>query len=156
MCSRLFIFPNDYQPFLFLLHSLHLPQLFTFFLTLQLPLSLLYKTFPLFPFPHTIWLSHSLKTPLFSHFLSRFSSSPSMASKAKKTSYVLSSDVFLFTCWSGAVWLMEPPSLTYRLENCIPMAEFVSFFRLFSFQVSSLIFCFMCFWPCKCLGFVVG
>ena len=99
------------------LHILHNSSTSPFFL---------YKNFPLLSFPYIIWFSHYLKTPLFSHFLSRLSSSLSMAPKAKKTSYILSSDAFLLTRWSGAMRLMEFPSLTHRLENHIPTAESVS------------------------------
>ena len=156
VCSHLFIFPNDCQPFLFLLHSLHLPHLLTFFITLQLPFFFLYKNFHLLSFPHIIWFSSSFKAPSFSHSLSRLSSSPQMAPKAKKTSYVLFSDTFFLIHWSGAVRLMKPPSLTYRPENHIPIAEFVSFSNFSHFQVSLWFFVLIFFLPCKCLSFVVG
>ena len=52
MCPCLFIFPNGYQPFLFLYHSLHLPHLFTFF-------NSLYKSFLPLSHPLKIWLSSS-------------------------------------------------------------------------------------------------
>ena len=136
-----------------LLHSLHLPHLFTF---LRTPLLFLYKNLPLLSFPHTIWFSILSETPSFSHFLSRLSLSPQMAPKAKKTSYVLSSDVFLLTHWSGAVRLMEPPTLTYWPGNHIPMVESVSFSNFSHFQVYLWSPILMCFWPCKCLDFVVG
>ena len=115
--------------FLFLLHSLYLPHLFTFLITF---LSFFLST-------KTSLSSHFLTLPfsqtlLFPHFLS---SSSLMAPKAKKTSYVLSSNAFHLTYWNGAKRLMGPSLLTYRLENQIPMAEFVSFqtFSHFHFDV---------------------
>ena len=118
---------------------------FSFFITLQLPLFSLQKLPSSLFSSHHLILSHSLKTPSFSHFLSRLSSSPSMAPKAKKTSYVLSSYAFLLTCWSGAVRLTESPSLTYWPKNHIPMVEFVSFSNFSHFQVSFLSSVLMCF-----------
>ena len=54
-----------------------------------------------------------------------------MAPKAKKSSYILSSNAFHLTCWSEATRLVGPPPLTYRPENHIPICEFVSFFNFF-------------------------
>ena len=59
-----------------------------------------------------------------------------MAPNAKKTSYILSSDAFLLTHWSGAMRLTKSPSLTHRPENHIPIAESVSFSKFSHFQVS--------------------
>ena len=58
-----------------------------------------------------------------------------MAPKAKKTSYVLSSNAFHIIRWSEATRLVGPPPLTYWPKNHIPIRESVSFFYLF------LIFC---------------
>ena len=117
----------------FLLHSLHLPYLFTFFAT---PLSFLSTKTSLHPF-----FSSLLDSLILSNFLS-FSLSPFLSSsspmvpKAKKSSYVLSVDAFHLTRWSGATRLVEPPPLTYRPENHILMGESVSFSFFFShFQV---------------------
>ena len=129
---------------------------FSFFITLQLPLFSLQKLPSSLFSSHHLILSYSFKTPSFSHFLSRLSSSPSTAPKAKKTSYVLSSYAFLLTHWSEVVRLTESPSLTHRLENHIPMAESISFSNFSHFQVSLWSSILMCFGPCKCLGFVVG
>ena len=134
----LFIFPNGYQPFLFLLHSLHLPHLFTFFITPFFFFSL-QKPPPLFS-SHLLILLFS-QSPSFSHFLSKLSPSFPMAAKAKKSSYIISFDVFYLTRWSGAMKLMGPLPLTYRPENHIPMAESINFqfFLIFKF-LSNLLF----------------
>ena len=123
----------------FLFPSLHLPHIFIFSLTLQLLLSL-YRSFYPFSLPFTIWL-------LLFHILSFFLKlSPSlsflissMAPKSKKTSYMLSSDAFNLTAWSGVVRLMEPLPI-YRLEDHLSANarnRLVSFSFFFShFQVS--------------------
>ena len=125
MCSLLFIFfSNHYLLFLFVLHSFHLPYLFRFFITL-----LFFPTktsFSLFLTP-----SGSLKTLSFSHFLSSLSSSPLMAPKAKKSSYILSSNAFQLTCWSGVVRLMGPPPLIYQLKESHSHGWICKFFKLF-------------------------
>ena len=116
----------------FLLHSLHLPHLFSL---------------------HPLILSNS---SIFSFSLFLSSSSP-MAPKAKKSFYVLFADAFHLTRWIGTTRLVGPPPLTYRLENHIPMGEFVSFSFFFShFQVPLWSLVWMCFWLSKCLGFAVG
>ena len=58
-----------------------------------------------------------------------------MAAKAKKSSYILSFDVFYLTRWSGAMKLMGPLPLTYQPKNHIPMAESINFqfFLIFKF-----------------------
>ena len=135
MCSCLFIFFLQWlQTIFFLLHCLHLPHLFTFSITL---LSFFSKK----KHPTPLFFSHPLtppfpQTPSFTHLLS--SSSP-MAPKAKKSSYILSSDAFHLTRWSGAMRLIGLPPLTYRSENHIPMAESISFQKIFSFSSFSMI-----------------
>ena len=140
-----FFFPNGCQPFLFLLHSFHLPHLFIFSITL---LFSLYKNLPLlflfFTFSDSLILSNSLVL-----LFSKLSSSSLMAPKAKKTSYVISFNAFRLTCWSGAMRLVGPPPLTYCLENHIPMAESVSFQTFSHFQVFLRSSVSMLFWPCK-------
>jgi len=118
-----------------LLHSLHLLHLFIFFTT---PLSFLSTkaSLPSFFSSHLLILSFS-QTLSFSLFLS---SSPSIAPKAKKSSYVLSSYAFHLIHWSGATRLVGPPPLTYQPENHIPMGESVSFSFFFSLSSFPMIF----------------
>ena len=95
----------------FLLHSLHVPHLFSL---------------------HPLILSNS---SIFSFSLFLSSSSP-MAPKAKKSSYVLFANAFHLTCWSRATRFVGPPPLTYRPKNHIPLGESVSFsffFLIFKF-----------------------
>ena len=107
--------------------SLHILHNSFFFLSTKTSLSFL--------FSHSLTLSNS-KTPSFSHFLSKLSSSLPTAPKTKKTSYILSSDAFHLTHLSEATRLIGPPLLTYRPENHIPMAESVSFQTFSHFQFS--------------------
>ena len=119
----------------FLLHSLHLPHLFIFFIT---PLSFLSTKTSLPSFFSSHFLTVSF--PLF------LSSSPPMAPKAKKSFYVLSSNAFHLTRYSGATRLVGPSPLTYRPKNHIPMGECVGFsFFLSHFQVSLWSLVLMCF-----------
>jgi len=75
--------------YFFFLILLHLPHLFTFSLTLQLPFSL-YKSFlPLFISLSLIELENLI--------LSQTLSSSPMTSKIKKTSYMISCEVFNLT-----------------------------------------------------------
>ena len=79
-----------------------------------------------------------------------------MAPKSKKTFYVLSSNAFNLTRKSEAVTLMEPLPLTYWSEDHLStnaLARLVSFSFFLNFLWSSIL---ICFWTCKCLGFVVG
>lgn len=101
--------------FSFLLISLHLPHLFTFSLTHQLP-SFFYKFLFIFfhLFTFSLILPHNLI--LFSHTLTQncLSLSNSMAPNSKKSSYVISNGVFNLTRWNGVVRLNDPLSLTHR------------------------------------------
>ena len=133
MCSCLFISPNGYQPFLFLLHFLNLPHLFTIFITLQLPSSLFSSHHLILPF---------LKTPSFSYFFSLdslhlFQWHP----RPRRLPTSFPPMHFSLPRWSGAIRLMEFPSLTHRPENHIPMAESINFqfFLIFKF-LSNLLF----------------
>ena len=134
MCSCLFIFSNGCQLFIFFffffsfslspspLHILHNSTLFSLYKNLS----------PLFLFltPFDSLISQTLSFSLL------LSSSSSMAHKAKKSSYVLSSNAFHLTRWSGATRLMGPPPLTYQPENHIPMGKSVSFSFFSHFQVT--------------------
>ena len=107
VCSRLFIFfSNVYQPFLFLF-ILFISPISSHSLTLST------KAF---------YLSHILSQSdphllLQSQFLSQTLSSPSMAPKSKKCSYIISTDSFHLTRWNGAVRLTKAPPLTYRSQQ---------------------------------------
>ena len=159
MCSHLFIFPQRLPTDSFFPH---LPHLFIFSLLFNF-----YHFFFLFFFytkasalspSFTIWfflLAFSLKLSASLHFLIS-----SMAPKSKKTSHMLSSNAFNFTCWSGAVRLMEPPLLTYRPENqssfgkCpSQIGEFSNFSHFWVFLWSFVLIYFLTY---KCLSFVVG
>ena len=109
------------------LHIIHNSSFF-FSFSLQKPPS------PL-SFSHFLTLSFSLNPLTFSFSLILSSSSP-MASKAKKSSYVLSSNAFHLTRWSGAMRLVGSLPLIYYPENHIPIAEFVIFQFFSHFQVS--------------------
>ena len=56
---------------------------------------------------------------LHSQLLSQTLSSPSMAPKSSKSSYILSTDILHLTCWNGAVRLMTTPHLNYRSQQHI-------------------------------------
>ena len=107
VCSRLFIFFSPMITNRFFFHSPHLPHIFIFSLTPST------KTFCLSFIPSQS-NSHIF---LQSHLLSQTLSSPSMAPKSKKSSYILSIDAFHLTCWNGAVRLTMAPSLTYRSQQ---------------------------------------
>ena len=146
-------FSNGYQPFLFLLNSLHLPHLFTFSITLFFSFFSLQKP----------------PSPLFSsHFLTL------------SNSLILSFSLYsLFISSNGTqgqedllhpfLWCIPPHPLEWGNEvngaSTINMlareshsygwiCKFSIFF--FHFQVSLWSFILMCFWPCKCLGFAMG
>ena len=93
----------------------------------------------LFLHSHNLILSSFLK--LF-HLFQTLSSSPmAPKSKTKKTSYVISGDVFNLTHWNGDVWLNESPLLVYRPQDHLSEgAKMSKFFKLFSFSSSILIF----------------
>ena len=97
VCSRLFIFFSLMVTNRFFFHSLHLPHLFIFSLTPST------KTFCLSFIPSQS-NSHLF---LQSHLLSQTLSSPSMAPKSKKSSYILSIDAFHLTCQNGEVRLAK-------------------------------------------------
>jgi len=127
--------------FLFLLISLHLSHFFTFSLTLQLPSFLSTNTLcPSLSFPHNLIFSFQI---LSSKTLSLLNSLISMAPKSKKSSYVISSNVFNLTCWNRAMRLNESPLLTHWPHNDLSESartELVSFSNLSHFLVFSLIF----------------
>ena len=80
-----------------------------------------------------------------------------MAPKSKKSSYVIFGDMFNLTHWNGAMSLKESPSLTYRphdhlLESARTGLVSFSNFSHFWGLLWSLIL--ICFWICKCLGFL--
>jgi len=78
-----------------------------------------------------------------SQFLSQTLSSPSMAPKSKKSSYVLSTDAFHLTHWNGAVRLTTTFSLTYRLQQHLSegaRVRSVSFSNFSHFSSFPLIF----------------
>ena len=134
--------------FFLLLHSLHLPHPFTFFIT---PFSFLSTKTSLSPFFSIHLLTSSFfQTLSFPHFLFP-SSSPPMVAKAKKSSHALANDAFRLTHWSGATRLVGPPPLIYRIENHIPASESVSFsfFLIFNFPPNlwfRFIFCYLNAW----------
>ena len=148
MCSRLFIFSNSYQLFIFLfsssfssfpshLHILYNSSLFS-----------LYKNLHLLFLFLTISDSPTLSNFLISLFSLFLSSSPSMAPKAKKSSHVLFANAFRLTHWSRAVRLVGSPPLTYQPKNHIPMGEFVSFsffFLIFKFLSDLWFECVFCY-----------
>ena len=95
-------FSSGYEPFFFSFHSLHLPYLFTFSITSTSFLSFsLQKLLPSLSFP----LQFDTHFLLQSQLLSLTLSSPSMAPKSRKSSYVLSTDTFHLTHGNGVVRL---------------------------------------------------
>ena len=61
-----------------------------------------------------------------------------MAPKSKKSSYMISGDVFNLTYWNGVVRLNDPPSLTHRLNDRLfenAWIKLVSFPNLSHFRV---------------------
>ena len=131
----------------FLLHSLHLPHLFTFSITLLFFLST--KT-SLPSFLSSLPDSLILLNPLI------FSSSHHLLQWHPRLRTSPTSNLLMHSISPAGVELMGSLPLTYWPENHIPMAEFVSFQTFSYFQVSLRSFVLVCFWPCKCLGFVVG
>ena len=119
----------------FFFHSLHLPHLFIFSLT---------------PSTKTLCLSFipsQSNSHLFlqSHILSQTLSSPSIAPKSKKSSYILSTDALHLTRWNGVIRLAEDPPLTYKSQQLLfedarvgSVSVFLFFF--FHFQACPLIF----------------
>ena len=64
-------------------------------------------------------------------------------SKTKKTSYVISGEVFNLTCWDGAIRLTESPPLIYKPQNHLldgAQAGLVSFSNFSSILSFALIF----------------
>ena len=109
------VFSNGYWPFFFFslfssLSSLHILYLFNFssffFCTKASTLSL--------SFPSQIY-SNLLQSQLLSQTLS----SPTMAPKSRKSSYVLSTDIIHLTHWNGVVRLTAAPTLSYRSQQHI-------------------------------------
>ena len=144
MCSHLFIFPQrlptdsffPHLPHLFIFSLLFNFSHFFFLFFFSIKASTLSPSF-------TIWfflLAFSLKLSASLHFLIS-----SMAPKSKKTSHMLSSNAFNFTCWSGSE-TNGTPSVD------IPAGESIIFrqmpepnwwvFQFFSFLSFPLIFCF--------------
>ena len=129
-------FSSSYQPFLFLLF------LFTFFIS-SLPFQLLN-----FLFLSTKSFCQSLiSSPLSQSetlFLPQTLSSSPMApkSKSKKTSYVISGDVFMLTHWNGATRLTDllylPTGHKIISRRC--KCRIGEFFKSSSFSIFALIF----------------
>ena len=145
MVTNRFLFFSSFSLFSSSLHLLHNSSLFS-----------LYKNLPLLFLFLIVSDSPILSNFLISLFSLFLSSSPSMAPNAKKSSHVLSANAFRLTRWSGAMRLVGPPPLTYQPENHIPMGKSVSFSFFSHFQVTFWSLVWMCFLPCKCLGFIVG
>ena len=127
-CSRLFLSfffsSNSYQPFLFF-HSLS-----SFISSHSLTLST--KTFCLSLIP--LQSDHHLL--LHSQPLSQILSSPSMAPKFEKSSYIVSTNAFHLTNGNKVVRLTIALPLTYRLQQHLSKGArvgSVSFFKIFSF-----------------------
>ena len=80
-----------------------------------------------------------------SQLLSQILSSPSMAAKSQKSSYVLSIDILHLTRWNGAVRLSAAPPLTYKSQQYISegvRTGSVSFSNFPHFSSFPLICCF--------------
>ena len=132
MCSHLFVF---------LLRLPTISFIFILFISLISSHSLLFSTKALasLSFLHNLTLisffnlNFSLK---FSHLLQ-------WNPKSRKSSYVLSTDVFHLTRWNGAVRLTAAPSLTYRSQQHLlegARARSVSFSNFSHFSSFPLIF----------------
>ena len=132
VCSHFFIFSISSSSFSSSpspLHFLHNASLFSH-----------YKLLP--PFFLFLTPSDSLipSNSLIFSFSPILPSPSPVVLKAKKSFYVLSSDVFHLTLWSGALRLVGPSPLTYRPQNHIPMGESISFSFFFSSSSFFLIF----------------
>ena len=132
MCSRLFIF-LQWLPTISFLFILFISFMSSHSLT---PYT---KVFCLFLTPSKFG-SHLL---LQSQFLSQTLSSPSMAPKSKKCSYIISTDSFHLTRGNGAVRLTKAPPLTYRSQQHLSegvRARSLSFSKFSNFSSFHLIF----------------
>ena len=68
-----------------------------------------------------------------------------LKTKTKKTSYMISDEVFNLTHWDGAIRLIESPPLTFRPQNHLldgARTGLVSFSNFSHFQFLLLIFYF--------------
>ena len=106
VCSRLFIFLQQLPTVSFLS---------ILFISLISSHSLTFSTKAIFLslIPSQFDFHLLLQSQLFSQTLS----SPSMAPKSRKSSYLLSTDDFHLTCWNGPVRLATTPPLTYRSQQ---------------------------------------
>ena len=118
--TYLFIFFLQRLPTISFFHSLHLPPLFIFLLTL------------------------STKTSCLSLIPSQSDPHPLMAPKSKKSSYILSTDAFHPTHQNGVVRLTTAPPLTYRSQQHLSkgararLVSFIIFFPFSSFSCNLL------------------
>ena len=153
MPSCLFIFLQRYQSFhSFLLISLHLPHLFTFSPTLQLPL-FSYKTFCLLLISSslTIWTSLSFSNSFILSHSTQAESQENLLHDFRRSlqPYMLG--------WSHI--LTESPPLIYKPQDHLFEGARIgleSFLKFSHFQVLLWSSILIYFWTYKCLDFVIG